>query len=309
MKAIVYEQHGEPDQLHLAEVQKPKPARDEVLVKVAGVGLNPVDLKILKGFFSTQLQFPFIPGSEFSGTVEEVGEGVNDFAVGDAVFGLAKNTLAEYVCAGVESTAKAPASLDLPTAGVVPVAAMTAWQDLHDQAGIKAGDRVLIHAAAGGVGTFAVQIAKETGAYVIGTAGPENHHYLERLGADEVIDYRSVKFEDAVSDIDIVLDLIGGDGTVKNLKVMKKGAILIGVNGPFDTAPFENEGKRAIFWSMKPNRRQLDHIRDMIEDVKLNVVVSDQAHLDRTREGFEVLAKGHVKGKLLVIVDPIFSPS
>lgn len=302
MKAIAYHAHGEPDQLQLIEIDKPSVGPNEVLVKVSGVGLNPADLKRLRGLFSTSLDFPFVPGSEFSGTVESVGSSATDFERGDEVFGIANHTLAEFVAVPTSAMAKSPASLDLPTAGAVPVAALTAWQFLHDQAEVKPGDKVLIHAAAGGVGTFAVQFAKLEGAYVIGTAGPENHHYLQRLGADEVIDYRSVRFEDAVSGVDIVIDLVGGESTVRSLKVLKSGGTIVGANGKFDTTPFEDEGKHAKFWSMVPNQKQLDHIRDMIEDVQLNVVISDQAPLQRTREAFDLLATGHVKGKLLIQV-------
>lgn len=302
MKAIAYYSHGEPDQLKLIDLPMPSLGKGEVLVKVAGVGLNPADLKRMRGLFSSPLTFPYVPGSEFSGKVESVGAGVAGYEPGDEVYGVANNALAEYVCVATSSLSKAPSSLDLPTAGVVPVAGLTAWQFLHDQAEVKAGDRVLIHAAAGGVGTFAVQFAKLAGAYVIGTAGPENHHYLERLGADQVINYRAVKFEDEAKDVDIVIDLVGGETTIRSLKVMKPGAVLIGANGKFDFSPFEAEGKRAKAWSMEPNHHQLEHIRDMIEDVQISVIVSDQAPLERAREAFELLATGHVKGKLLITV-------
>jgi NADPH:quinone reductase-like Zn-dependent oxidoreductase len=305
MKAIRYHAFGGPEVLQLEEAPIPEPGPGEVQVKVAGYGVNPVDWKIMSGHFMPEhIQFPAPLGFELSGTITKLGEGVTGFEVGDHVFGETRTygAACEYSCLPVHAMAKAPASLDLQDAAGLVVAGMTAWQALFDHGGLEAGQRVLIHAAAGGVGSMAVQLAKWKGAHVIATGGPDNAGFVSELGADEYIDYTKTKFEDVVQDVDLVLDTLGGETAEKSRKCLKAGGILVSVVGPPDVAAFEAEGKRATMFGMQPQVAQLEKLRDLIEDNRLNLVVSTELPLERTAEAIAESIKGHARGKIIVKV-------
>ena len=213
MRAVRIHAFGGPEMLQYEDARTPEPAADDMLIRVRAAGVNPVDWKIREGYFGKS-PLPAILGRDFSGTVEALGQNVRGFRVGDEVFGEAASgsgTYAEFTLAKPSQSARKPRSLDHVQAAALPVASLTAWQALFDTAGLRASQRVLIHAAAGGVGGFAVQFAKLEGAYVIGTASAQNAAYARELGADEVIDYRATRFEDVVRDVDVVFDAIGGD--------------------------------------------------------------------------------------------------
>jgi NADPH:quinone reductase-like Zn-dependent oxidoreductase len=303
MKAIIYHQLGGPELLQLEEVPIPEPGPGEVQIKVAGCGVNPADWKRMAGHFG-EVTFPAMLGFEASGTVTKLGEGVTAFEVGDAVFGQThgQGAAAEYSVLPVSAAAKAPPVLDLQDAAGLVIAGLTAWQGLFDHGNLQPGQRVLIHAAAGGVGSFAVQLAKWKGAYVIGTGGPTNAHYVTELGADEYVDYTKADFSEIISDVDLVLDGAGGETTQKSLKVLKPGGQLLSIANMPDSAAFEAEGKHAKFYSMVPNVEELVQIRNMVEDNILKLVVDTELPLARAAEAIAESIKGHSRGKIIIKV-------
>ncbi len=233
MRAISQDTHGTPDVLQEVLVPRPTPGPGQILVAVRAAGVNPTDWKHRSaGLFLNRL--PLVLGWDVSGVVEAVGFGVTLFKPGDEVFGMLPyphgvGSHAEYVTGPARAFAHKPAGIDHVQAGALPLAALTAYQALVDTAGVRAGQRVLIHAAAGGVGHLAVQIAKARGAYVIGTASAPKHDFVRSLGADDVVDYRTTDFRDAVQDIDVVLDPLSGDTRARSLDVLRPGGILVSI--------------------------------------------------------------------------------
>src|SRR6185312_10004589 len=225
MKAVRIHSFGGPEVLQFEETPRPEPGARQVLVRVHAAGVNPVDWKIREGKLG-QIPLPSIMGSDFSGEIEALGPRVEEFRVGEMVFGSVadeSSSYAQYCLAPIPNIVEKPKQIDHVAAAAITVPAMTAWQALFDEAKLSAGQRVLIHAASGGVGNFAVQFAKWKGAYVIGTASGANAELVRSLGADEFIDYRSTRFEDVVHDVDVVFDTIGGDTQERSWNVLKKG--------------------------------------------------------------------------------------
>src|SRR4051812_25211310 len=241
MRAIRQEALGGPDVLRLVDVPTPEPAPTEVLVRVAAAGVNPVDWKTrAAGAFLGEP--PFTVGWDVAGVVEAVGYGVTRFEVGDRVFGMPRfpreaAAYAEYVTSPSRQLARTPDRIDDVQAAALPLASLTAWQALVETAGLSAGQRVLIHAAAGGVGQLAVQIAKSRGAYAIGTARAERNDFLTELGIDELIDYTQQDAGETVRDVDVVLDLVGGDTGLRSLPALRDGGLLITVPSGADAEP------------------------------------------------------------------------
>ncbi|KJK55508.1 NADPH:quinone reductase, partial [Saccharothrix sp. ST-888] len=239
MRAVTQDGFGGPEVLKVAQVPRPVPLPTEVLVRVHAAGINPVDWKTRAGTGMAGVlgEPPFILGWDVSGVVEETGFGVTTLKAGDEVYGMpwfprAAGGYAEYVTAPARQFARKPATVGHEQAAAVPLAALTAWQALVDAAEVRPGQRVLIHAAAGGVGHFAVQFAKHLGAHVIGTASRSRHDWLTKLGADELIDYTAVRFEDAVRDVDVVIDLVGDhhDTTsTRSLQVLRPGGLIVAI--------------------------------------------------------------------------------
>src|SRR5216683_2520023 len=237
MKAVRIHTYGGPEVLRYEDAPRPVPAAGEVLIKIHAAAVNPVDWKVRAGHLKDMLkyQLPLIPGWDAAGVIEDVGAGVARLKRGDEVYtrpDISRDgTYAEYITVREPEVALKPKSLDHVHAAAIPLAALTAWQALFDAGGLSAGQRVLIHAAAGGVGSFAVQLAKWKGAYVIGTASAHNHEFLRGLGADETIDYTAVRFEDAVQDVDLVLDAMAGETQKRSWKTLKPGGILVSILG------------------------------------------------------------------------------
>ncbi|QNS08456.1 NADP-dependent oxidoreductase [Streptomyces xanthii] len=231
MRAISQDVHGAPEVLEETVLPRPEPGPNQILVAVRAAGLNPTDWKHrASGLFLNRL--PLVLGWDVSGVVEAVGYGVTLFKPGDEIFGMLPyphgvGSHAEYVTGPARAFAHKPAGIDHVQAGALPLAALTAYQALVDTAEVRTGQRVLIHAAAGGVGHLAVQIAKARGAYVIGTASAAKHDFVRSLGADEMIDYRAVDFRDAVKDVDMVLDPLSGDTRTRSLDVLRAGGTLV----------------------------------------------------------------------------------
>jgi NADPH:quinone reductase-like Zn-dependent oxidoreductase len=306
MKAVRIHAFGGPDVLKLEEVPIPKPQPDEILVRVHAAGINPVDWKIREGHLGGG-RLPQFMGSDFSGVVELAGSAVRDFRAEDAVFGTVTDdsgSYAEYALANVLQVARKPASLDHVHAAALPMASLTAWQALVDHAHLQTDQTVLIHGAAGGVGSFAVQFAAYKGAHVIGTASVQNQNYLKELGADEVIDYRSTPFEDVVSDADVVFDTQGGQTQERSWKVLKRGGILISIVQPPDENRAKELGVRAMFMRSDANRGdQLARIADLVASGQVKVNVDRALPLEEARKAQELSQSGHVHGKVVLLVD------
>ncbi|HVW92284.1 MAG TPA: NADP-dependent oxidoreductase [Devosia sp.] len=235
MEAMRIHEFGGPDVLQRDDVQRPAAGPGELLVRVAAASVNPVDFKMRAGGYSRQQQdLPITLGRDLAGTVEQVGPGVSGFSTGDEIFALLgrdRGTYAEYVLVKPEEAARKPKNLSFIEAAAVPLAGLTAWQGLFDQGGLAAGQRVLIHGGAGGVGHLAVQFAKAHGAFVATTASAQDADYLRGIGADEVIDYKNQRFEDELSGMDLVYDLIGGETQARSWDVLKPGGIIVSTLG------------------------------------------------------------------------------
>ncbi|MEU4952056.1 NADP-dependent oxidoreductase [Streptomyces lavendulae] len=306
MRAVVVSKWGGPEVLVETEAERPEPGMGEVLVRVHAAGVNPVDWKTREsGGLIPWGPVPAV-GWDVSGTVQAVGPGVTLYRAGDEVYGMPRfpqqaGAYAEYVTAPARHLARKPASLSHVEAAALPLAALTAWQALVDTAGVSAGQRVLVHAAAGGVGHLAVQIAKARGAYVIGTASAGKHELLRALGADEVIDYRTTDFEDAVADVDVVVDAIGGDHGERSLKVLRPGGHLVTLPGP-DGLPADPGGVHASWVLVEPDLKGLEEITALVEGGLLKPLIDTVLPLEQAAKAHEIGERGRTTGKIVLTV-------
>ncbi|GAB2676531.1 NADP-dependent oxidoreductase [Saccharopolyspora gloriosae] len=317
MRAIGQDELGGPEVLRETTVPRPSPLPTEVLVRVVSAGVNPVDWKTREGGGMAGVlgEPPFVLGWDVSGIVEETGFGVHTLTAGDEVYGMPwfprqAGAYAEYVTAPARQFTRKPATLNHDQAAGVPLAALTAWQSLVDLAGISRGQRVLVHAASGGVGHFAVQIAKHFGAHVIGTARASKHDWVRELGADEVIDYRETRFEEVTGDVDVVLDLVGDgidDTSTRSLDVLKPDGLLIAV--PSGVAPELLEralrrGVRATGYLVEPDGTALRRIGELIDDGTISVEIDEVLPLAQAAEAHRRGQSGEVRGKQVLRVAP-----
>ncbi|WP_406402663.1 NADP-dependent oxidoreductase [Streptomyces sp. NBC_00879] len=315
MRAVVQHTFGGPDVLRVEEVPRPVPLPTEVLVRVHAAGINPVDWKTRGGGGMAGVlgEPPFTLGWDVSGVVEETGFGVTTLKAGDEVYGMpwfprAAGGYAEYVTAPARQFARKPASISHEQAAAVPLAALTAWQALVDTAGIRPGQRVLIHAAAGGVGHFAVQFAKHLGAHVTGTASSARHEWLTALGADELIDYTAVRFEEAAKDIDVVIDLVGDvrDNTsTRSLDVLRPGGLIVAI--PAGVSPelheaAESRGLRTSAFLVEPDGPALTRIAELIEAGEVSVEVEEVFPLEQAAKAHTRGESDRTRGKLVLRV-------
>lgn len=306
MKAVRIHTYGGPEVLVHEEVPRPQPENGEVLVQVKAAAVNPVDWKIREGYLREMLphQLPLILGWDVSGVVEETGPGVTRFRVGDEVFSrpdlLRDGTYAEYVVIREKEVAFKPKSLDHLHAAAIPLAGITAWKSLVEAAGVSSGHRVLIHGAAGGVGSYAVQLAKWRGAHVIATASAHNHDYLHGLGADQVVDYRSQRFEDVARDVDAVFDTIGGDTQERSWQVLKKGGILVSIITPPPEEKAALHGVRQAFVFIQPDAAVLAELARLVDGGKLRPYVESVLPLAEARRAQELSQGGHARGKIVL---------
>jgi NADPH:quinone reductase-like Zn-dependent oxidoreductase len=304
MKAVRIHSLGGPEVLTIEEVPRPETGPGQVMVRVHAAGVNPVDWKIRQGLLGDQV-LPQTMGSDFSGVVEAAASNVRQFALGDPVFGVVADdsgSYAEYVIAPASQIARKPASLDDMQAAALPIASLTAWQALFDSAELLPGQKVLIHAAAGGVGGFAVQFARWKGAYVIGTASAQNADYVCGLGAEEVIDYHAQKFEDVVRDIDVVFDTVGGETQERSWKVLKPGGILVSIVQPATAEAAKAHGARGLFLSSRPRGDELAVIANLVVRGVVKVNVEKVFPLEEARAAQELSQSGHVRGKIVLAV-------
>ncbi|MFI2350947.1 NADP-dependent oxidoreductase [Streptomyces sp. NPDC019443] len=309
MRAIGQDTLGGPEVLKVVEIDRPEPGFSEVLVRVHAAGVNPTDWwhRSTGGLLGEQ---PIPLGWDVSGVVEEVGLGVTMYRPGDEVFGMPRlpqpgGTYAEFITSPSRHLARKPAGISHMEAAALPLAGLTAWQCLVDTAHVRPGQRVLVHAAAGGVGHLAVQIAKARGAYVIGTARSPKHDFLRGLGADEVIDYTQTDFVTAARDIDVVLDTIGGEYGPRSLKTLRPGGIVVSIASPAEaslTTVAEQQGLRAGFTMVEPDNGGLKEIAALIEAGKLRVHVDTVLPLEEAGKAHEIGEAGRTTGKIVLTV-------
>ena len=310
MRVITQHTLGGPEVLEVAEVERPAPRANEILIRVRAAGLNPTDWKhrATGGFLGEP---PFVLGWDVSGVVEAAGVGVARFQPGDEVFGMLSypwghGSHAEYVTAPARAFVRKPAGIDHVQAGALPLVSLTAWQALVENAQVQPGQRVLIHAAAGGVGHVAVQIAKARGAHVIGTASAAKHDFLRELGVDESIDYRETDFSEAVKDVDVVLDMLGGDTALKSLRVLRPGGIVVSIV-PMGKPDFYEEaerlGVRAVRMLVDADRADMESIAELVEAGKLRATIAGTFPLADAAEAHTLGATGRTAGKLVLTVD------
>jgi NADPH:quinone reductase-like Zn-dependent oxidoreductase len=304
--------HAAPEKMQAAEVGEggtlsvqtrpvPRPGADEVLIKVRSAGVNPVDWK------SAQRRLGMVPGADVSGTIDTLGEGVTGWKVGDQVMGVARQSggYAEYAVIPLGTLAVKPKSMTFEQAAGVPIAAETAYRALHEAGKIASGQTVLIHGAAGGVGSAAVQIAKAAGARIIGTGSPNNHEFLRSIGVDQVIDYKTQKFEDVVNDVDLVLNTADADTNARSIAVVREGGVLVSVVGP----PNADACAAAKIRCARPDREKgassaemLARVVELADAGKFKVFVDGSFPLADASKAWARSREGHTRGKLIIQV-------
>lgn len=308
MKAIRIHNYGGPEVLRYENAPRPQPRAGEVLVRVHAAGVNPIDWKVREGHMKDfwPHEFPLILGWDLSGVVEKLGRGVSRFKIGDEVYSLPDPTrdgaYADYIVVRESELALKPNSLHHIRAAAVPLAALTAWQSLFDTAQLQPGQRVLIHAGSGGVGHFAVQLAKWRGAHVFATASTRNQDLLRKLGVDEPIDYTQQRFEEIARNIDVVLDTLGGETQERSWSVLTKGGVLVSLVQPPSEEKAKKLGSRAVLLSAQPNGAQLAEIARIIEAGKLAPVINRILPLSEVRRAHELSQSGHTHGKIALRV-------
>ena len=308
MKAIVVHEYGGPEVLKYEDAPRPEPKEDQILVRVVAAGVNPVDGMIRSGMFAKheKAAFPMILGGDIAGVVENAGNKITKFKAGDPVFAYLslKNGggYAEYALATEREAALKPKSLTYVEAAAVPIVALTAWQALVDTAKLSAGQTVLIHGGSGGVGTFAIQIARARAAKVIATASTANQDLLKELGADIAVDYTKQKFEDVAKDVDVVLDSVGKDTLARSYGVVKKGGFIVSIVARLDQAELDKHGIHGATLSVDPNSEELAEIGKLIDEKKIKVIVSQTFPLSEAVKAQEQAATGHTRGKIVLKV-------
>ena len=305
MQAAVIHQYGDTDEFFLEQVPRPAPQSDEALIRVAAAGINPVDTYARAGHVAGMMgddPFPLILGWDVSGVIEQAPAG-SGYQVGDAIYSMVNfpgksSTYAEYVTAKVSDIAHAPQSIPLADAAAVPLVALTAWQAMFEAGNLQAGQTVLIHAAAGGVGHIAVQLAKWKGATVIGTASAKNEAYLRELGVDQFVDYTAQPFEDVVSDVDLAFDCVGSDTLARSVAVIKPGGWGITIAAQPDAD--EKDGVHLKRILGRSQGEQLAEIAKLIDAGHVKPTVDHRFPLAQAGEAHELQASKHVRGKIIL---------
>jgi NADPH:quinone reductase-like Zn-dependent oxidoreductase len=311
MKAIVIDTYGNEDVLNYVDVERPEPKENEVLVKVHAAAVNPADWKIRDGM-GEQFGFklPLILGGDIAGTVEEVGNGVEQFKQGDAVYGITLSNLsggyAEYAVAKVDAIALKPDDLSFEAAAAIPIGALTAWQAIFDLAHLSSGQRILITGASGGVGSMAVQLAKAKGAFVIGTASGKNESFVRDLGVDEFVDYTKQRFEEAVKDVDVVFDTVGGDTLERAFQTLKKGGFLVASAETPSEEKAREFGVESAWVLCQSNAEQLAEINQLIEEGKLKINVETVLPLTEVKKAHQLSQSGRTRGKIVLQIGTSF---
>jgi NADPH:quinone reductase-like Zn-dependent oxidoreductase len=313
MRAIAISEFGGADKLQLMDLPIPAPGPGEIQIHVQAAGVNPVDWKIREGLLQQRLphEFPLILGWDAAGVVTKTGPGANHFFVGNEVYAYCRKpviqggTYAEVVVVPQTCAALKPRNLSFSEAAAVPLAGLTAYQALFDAVHLEAGETALIHAAAGGVGTFAVQLAKDRGAYVLGTASRRNHDYLRELGVDEPIDYASRDFRAAVKaghgdGVDVVFDCVGGDTLTRSVDVLKRGGRLVSILEPDKIRVLAASGVTARYLFVEPRQEELRRLAELIEAERLRPAISTTLPLESAAQAHALSESRHVRGKIVL---------
>jgi NADPH:quinone reductase-like Zn-dependent oxidoreductase len=308
MKAIRVHEYGGPEVLRYEEAPRPEPGPGEVLVRIRAAGVNPVDWKVREGHRREALAYrmPFVPGWDVSGVVEATGPNVTLLAKGDEVYGypsvVRNGAYAEYAVVPEAELALKPRSIDHVLAASVPIAALTAWQGLFDAGGLRTDQKVLIHGGAGGVGSFAVQLARWKGAFIVATASGRNQEFLRNLGADLTIDYEKTRFDRLVCDADVVFDTIGGETLQRSWKVLKKGGVLVSTVEEPSAEKAAAHGVRAVLVSTQADTTQLAEIAKLVDAGMVRPIVEAVFPLNEARRAQELSQTGHARGKIVLEV-------
>src|SRR5213596_19030 len=304
MKAVVAHEYGAPDVLKFEEVPRPEPKEDEALVRVIASAVNPADPLTLSGKYAKEFgtHLTLIPGYDIAGIVEKTGAQITKIKVGDAVYGYPTfgGGWADYVTVKEWEVARKPKSLSFVDAAAVPMGALTSWQALVDVTKLQPGQTVLIHGGSGGVGSFAVQIAKAHGACVIATASTANEDLLKQLGADVAIDYTKTKFEDVAKDVDAVLDPVGKETLTRSYGVVKKGGIVMSLVARPDPAEIKKRGIRGAGISVHPDSEDLGEIAQLIDAGKIKPIVTQVLPLSEAIKAEQQAATHHTRGKVVL---------
>ncbi|MEE8093155.1 MAG: NADP-dependent oxidoreductase [Gammaproteobacteria bacterium] len=309
MRAARIAEFGLPDVISIVDIARPQPGENEILVRVNAAGVGPWDALVRQGFSALPQPLPLTLGSDLSGVVDAVGPGVSAYAPGDEVYGVTNaqftGAYAEYAVASTGMVAKKPSSLTFTEAASVPVVAATASEMLFDHAHLEKGQSVLIHGAAGNVGAFAVQLAKNAGLRVIATASAKDGAHVRDLGADEMIDYRAAKFEEVVAPVDAVIDTVGGDTRQRSYVVLKPGGILVTAAAPIPDDEVIPDEVTAMFFMVEVSRERLEDIAGMFDRGILRTRVGTVLSLDDARTAHELLAGApHDRGKIVLKIAP-----
>lgn len=305
MKAIQYTAFGGSEVLQLNQIAKPVIKDDEVLVKIKATTVNPMDMKFRNGSLqkAMPIELPYTPGLDVAGTVEKIGKNVKRFKIGDAVFGTTfGGTYAENISLNENQLAIQPQHTSHFESAALAIPLTTAYSILVENAQLKAGEKVLIHGAAGGVGSIALQMAKAIGAYVIGTASGSGLDLIKSLGADEVIDYKSQDFSTIVSDMDLVVDLVGGETQAKSFGILKKDGKLLSTVHPPSEELAKKFGIDARFVFSKPSFQKLDFGKKMVEEGKIKTQVAQVMNLENAAIAQDLISSGGVNGKIVLEV-------
>jgi NADPH:quinone reductase-like Zn-dependent oxidoreductase len=308
MKAVRIHEYGDASVLRFEEAPRPVCAADDVLIRVIGTSVNPVDWKVRRGYLKEMIPhaMPIIPGWDVSGIVAEVGTKVSRFKVGDAVYSrpdiTREGTYAEWIAVRESEVAFKPRTVSHIEAAVLPLAGITAWEGLVNVGKVGPGQRVLVHAAAGGVGSLAVQIAKAHGAHVIGTASGANRALVESLGVDEFVDYRTTALRDAVRDVDLVLDTMGGETQAASWAVMAPGGLLVSMVSDPAKAVAEWPNLRGAFIFIGPDVPVLERLAALVDEGKIRPVIGAEFALHDIRKAHLLSEEGHVRGKIALYV-------
>lgn len=309
MKTAQINKYGGKEVIEInSNVSKPQVAEGKIVIEVHAAGINPIDWKIRQGYMAQMmpLQFPATMGGDFSGVATEVGEGVSGLRVGDEVYGQAgvllggSGTFAEYALVLSQNVAKKPKNVSHQEAAGLPLAGVSAFQALLETINLKKGQKILIHGGAGGIGSFAIQLAKYLGAYVYTTVRMEDVAYVKELGADEVIDYKSQKFEDIAKDCDAVFDTVGGETYNRSFSVLKKGGVILSMAEQPNTELMEKYGVQAMYQFTQPTREKLEKLAVLVEQGAVKVHIDKTFRLDETAEALSYLETGHSKGKVVL---------
>ena len=310
MKAIVIEEYGDKNVLIEKNIERPSISENQVLVEVHATSINPIDWKVRAGYLKEMLpfEFPIILGWDAAGVIVEVGSNVTDFKVGDRVFTRPattnRGTYAEYLSVDSNLLAEMPEEMSFEEAASIPLAGLTAWQCLVDFGNIQIGAKVLVHAGAGGVGIFAIQIAKSFGAYVATTASENNIEFLTSLGADEVINYKEDDFSEMLNGFDLVLDTMGGDIQSKSYKVLKENGKLVSIVQPPSEEEAASFNAEAGFVWLEPNGEQLQKLADLYVEGKVKPVIGKTFDFSEQslKEAHDLSESHHARGKIVIHV-------